>query len=745
MLTNRLTNVLASLLLFAALPISSFARQSQPKPSAAGDPQSQARPGAQTPTPNEGAQHTPRSASDQAARLRRSLPVLPSLIRGGDGLLSTEGQRATQNQLVTSTNVKDPVTDAFPFTSGLPVEVANSVHIPTEQFTVSLSKFYSTVPVLDSLSSSSWHFTLGAPFFAVGKWDGGSLGLRSAAPMGSATGPLFGGKLNLYQSFAYAFSRPTVESIFGTKNDSRFQSYDSNTHGEIRAIGGHALSFRLALFSQDIDFATLNALTAPEATPDYLMRGGQLSFSDAYTSPRGFTVDSSMSYKSLRLRVVPRGSEPMTFVEQGEVFGNYFDNVRHDASRFEWKEGLQLPVKSAWGRHQLGFGGGVARSAFDSVRLGNQIILTGEESDELFSSTTFTGSPFESLSAHEMTGWAEDRWSPARRASFTAGVRYDWTTLSRRNQWAPRAGFALLPFNTDRTVVRGGVGIFYDLLPLTAGTFTRSRQRVMEFFEEAEPIGEPRALVNLATRPRLRTPHILAWNVELDQQLSGRLFVRVKAEERRGRDLLVLNPDKPGRLVTALVLSDNGLSRYRELEATASFRPNKWSNLNASYLRSSSLSDLGTFNSVLGTFEKLVINTSRYALSRSDAPNRFLLWGDVRVPGGVIVSPALDVHTGFPYAFFDADNKVPNEVDFSRFPRSFSLDMGLYRDLKVMSFDRQGRLRVGVRVYNLTNHFNPRDVELDHGHTEDSEEQLFVKGFFNGARRTYRATATFTF
>jgi len=303
----------------------------------------------------------------------------------------------------------------------------------------------------------------------------------------------------------------------------------------------------------------------------------------------------------------------------------------------------------------------------------------------------------------------------------------------------------LLPFNNDRTVIRGGAGIFYDLLPLTAGTFTRSRQRVMEFFEEAEPIGEPRALVNLATRPHLRTPHILAWNVELDQQLSGRLFVRVKAEERRGRDLLVLNPDKPGRLVTALVLSDNGLSRYRELEATASFRPNKWSNLNASYLRSSSLGDLGTFNSVLGTFEKLVINTSRYALSRSDAPNRFLLWGDVRIPGGVIVSPALDVHTGFPYAFFDADNKVPNEVDFSRFPRSFSLDMGLYRDLKVMSFDRQGRLRVGVRVYNLTNHFNPRDVELDHGHTEESEEQLFVKGFFNGARRTYRASATFTF
>lgn len=687
----------------------------------------------------------PRSASDQAARLRRGLPVLPSLIRGGDGLLSSEGQRATQNQLVTSTNVKDPVTDAFPFTSGLPVEVANPVQIPTEQFTVSLAKFYPPVPVLDSLSRSSWHFTLGAPFFAVGKWDGGSLGLRSAAPMVSATGPMFGGKLTLYQSFAYAFSRPTVESIFGTKNDSKFQSYDSNTHADIRAGRGHAPSFRLALFSQNIDFATLNALTAAEATPDYSMRGGQLSFADAYTSPNGTVVDSSISYKSLRLRVVPRGGEPMRFVEQGEIFGNYFDTVRHDASRFEWKEGLQLPEKSGWGKHRVSFGGGLARSAFDSVRLGNQIVLTGEDADELFSVTTFTGSPFESLAAHEMTGWAEDRWSPARRVSFTTGMRYDWTTLSRRNQWAPRAGFALLPFKSDRTVIRGGAGIFYDVLPLTAGTFTRIRQRVVGFFEEAEPIAEPRVLTNLTTRAHLKTPHILGWNLEIDQQVSGRLFLRVKAEERWGRDLLLLNPDKPGRSVTALVLSDNGSSRYREIEATASFRPSKWSNLNASYVRSSSHGDQGTFNAVMGTFEKLVLSASRYALSRSDAPNRFLLWGEFRVPGRLMVSPALDVHTGFPYAFFDADNKVPAEVDFSRFPKHFSLDMGLHRDLSLTAFDRQTRLRLGVRVYNLTNHFNPRDVELDHGHTQETQGQQFLKGYFNGAHRTYRASATFSF
>jgi hypothetical protein len=740
MFKTRLINVIA-LSLLAAQPLSVLSQtQNRSDESTAA-----AKATTKTQAPNEGAQHTPRTAEDQANHLRRILPVLPSLTRGADGLLTTEGQRATQNQLVTSTNVKDPVTDTFPFTAGLAVEAANQVQIPTSQFTVTLAKFYATVPVVEPISSTGWHVTAGSPFFAIGQSDGKLRGLRSAAPTISMSGPMFGGKLMFYQSFGYVLSKPTVESIFGTKHDSQFQSFDSNTHAEIQVGHGHLISARLALFSQDIDLATLNALTSPEAAPDYFMRGSQVFFSDAYSMHGGAIIDSSVSLKKLRLRVLPRGSEPMVFVEQGEIFGNYFDSLRREASRFEWKENVRLSEWSAWGSHQIAFGGAWARAAFDSSHMGNTIILTGEDADELFSITRFTGSPFESLSVHELTGWAEDRWAPVRRAVFTSGLKYDWTTLSRTNQWAPRFGFALLPFRGDRTVIRGGVGIFYDILPLTAGTFTRSRQRLVQFFDEGEPISEARAISNLSARAHLKTPHLVGWNVEIDRQVTGSFFVRVKAEERRGRNLLLLNPDHGGSAVTSLVLSNAGTSHYRELEATASYRPSKWSTLNASYVRSSSHGDLNTFNTVLGTFEKLVISPNRFGLSRSDTPNRFLMWGDVRAPGAVMVAPALDVHTGFPFAFFDADAKVPNEVDFKRFPKTFSVDMGLYRDLSLKAFDRQSRLRLGVRVYNLTNHFNPRDVELDHGHTPETEDELSIKGYFNGARRSYRATATFTF
>jgi len=152
-------------------------------------------------------------AEESATRIRRAIPTLPSLIRGNDYLLNTEGQRATQNQLVTSTNVKDPAIDAFPFPGGLPVEAAEPVRVPADQFTVTLPKFYATVPVLDSISANDWHFKSGSPALSLRHGPDGMRGFRSATPGISATGPLKGSKLLLFQEFEYRLSKTSVQNL----------------------------------------------------------------------------------------------------------------------------------------------------------------------------------------------------------------------------------------------------------------------------------------------------------------------------------------------------------------------------------------------------------------------------------------------------------------------------------------------------------------------------------------------------
>ena len=194
--------------------------------------------------------------------------------------------------------------------------------------------------------------------------------------------------------------------------------------------------------------------------------------------------------------------------------------------------------------------------------------------------------------------------------------------------------------------------------------------------------------------------------------------------------------------MTALVLSDTGESRYREFEATANYRPFNRATANFSYVRSSSLTDVNLFTPNVGTFERLFFSTNRFARSRSDAPDRFLAWGEIRPPGELVITPALDIHTGYPVAFVDADNKVPNEVDFGRLARTISLDLGVHREFAIKAFDRAARLRIGFRVYNLTDHFNPRDAEL--AEDELQKHPVLIR-FFNSVGRSYRASLMLDF
>ena len=728
--------VIAALLILAA---AAFAQQQHQNVAASdGDPRPVPKDGHKAESQNN-VNHNP-NATEAAEKLRRALGSIPALNRGQDGLLNVYGQRATQNQLVTSSNVKDPTTDSFAFTSSLPLEASEPVNIPPEQFTVTLNKFYDTVPTLDSISRKDWHFTLGSPLFSF-EDSNGLNGVRSAAPLASVTGPI-GKTASIFQSFAYRLSRTTIQHVDGGPNDTSYESLDWNTHADLESSRNNKIAARLSLFSQHISLATLAALTAPEAAPDYAMGGGNVSLSDTFTTNRGLILDSSVSFRKLDLRILPHGSGPMLFIEQGELENNYFDTVRRSADRFEWKESVRLFDLTAGGQHHLAFGGGLARSAFDSTRVGTTIILRGQDEDELTAIFNFTGSPFESLSMREGTLWVEDRLTLSPRASLTLGGRYDRTTVSRTNEWAPRVGFALRPFSSDRTVIRGGAGVFYDIIPLSAGTFAESRQRVVQFFTDGTPITDVRTLPNLLTHENLRTPNVLGWNLEVDQQVTSTLYVRVLGEERRGRDLLLVSPDHPGSHVTALVLSDNGQSVYRELEATARYKASGWGELSAAYIRSTSLSDTNIFTTSIGTFEKLVISSNRYAHARSDAPHRFVTWGDVRVPGGVTFTPSVDIHSGFPYAFVDADANVAPIPDFGRFPRFASIDLGLRRDFGLTTFDHQARLRLGFAVYNLANRFNPREAQM--GETEDQKLPV-LRGFLNGSSRSYRVTTVLTF
>jgi hypothetical protein len=62
-----------------------------------------------------------------------------------------------------------------------------------------------------------------------------------------------------------------------------------------------------------------------------------------------------------------------------------------------------------------------------------------------------------------VAGFIQDDWRATTRLTLNLGLRYDYqSVVPDRNNFGPRAGFALDATGDGRTVVRGGVGVYFD-------------------------------------------------------------------------------------------------------------------------------------------------------------------------------------------------------------------------------------------------------------------------------------------
>lgn len=180
------------------------------------------------------------------------------------------------------------------------------------------------------------------------------------------------------------------------------------------------------------------------------------------------------------------------------------------------------------------------------------------------------------------------------------------------------------------------------------------------------------------------------------------------------------------------LLGNEGTSRYREFQLAARYRFQAHHDLFFAYTRSLAAGDLNTLNDYIGNLRNPVIRANEYSRLPFDAPNRFLSWGDIGLPFKLTATPALDWHTGFPYSLLNEDqNFIGKRNAAGRFPDFFSLDMQVTKGFTVPFRGKEYTARIGVKVFNITNHFNPRDVQ-----NNIASAQLGT--FYNSVSRTLR-------
>ena len=685
---------------------------------------------AETMSANTVKQNTLKTLPLPNEQLLDALPLVPGVVRGPDGQIDVKGARSSQSSMtVNSANVTDPVTGQFAF--NLPIEAVEAVQVLTNPYAAEYGKFTGGVTAVTTRSGTDKFNVEAQSFFPRfrrrgGKWSG----IEAFTPRLAFSGPLKRNKLWFMQSFEYRFVHTPVYSLPPDKRDTGLESFDSVTQMDWDINSRHHLTSTFSLFPEKLRFVGLNTFNPEEVTPNYKQRGFFVGLNERWIVSDKAVLESYLSIKKFDADVFPSSGEQAMNFAPNVNSGNYFNRQDRRSTRVEALEIYNFTPPDFAGAHFMKVGVGLTHTTFDGRNRSNTVRILRRDGT-ISQQMDFVGEGVLSRNTTEFSSFFEDKWTINDRLTLEYGVRLDRDTIAHETNLAPRLAFAFSPIRDGRTVIRGGVGLFYDRINLNTATFSQLQDRLITSFGlDGRQVSH---LQHLAVENgRFLTPRSVNWNIEFDREWLKNLRVRIGYQQRQATREYLLDPLESETTGSLLLLRNSGRSRYREFQVTTRYTFRGQDELNAFYVRSRAIGDLNDFNSYYANFANPIIRRNERSYLPFDAPNRFVFWGNFSVKYGITVAPVLDIRNGFPLSVIDEDrNFVGPRNRAGRFPNFASLDLQVLKRISAPGrFNEKYQFRVGVKMFNLTNHFNPRDFQ---GNLASDE----FGGFYNGVGRKF--------
>ena len=653
------------------------------------------------------------------------LPLIPGVVRGPDGLINMKGARSSQaGALVNSASVIDPVT-GNPAMS-LPIDVVESATVIANPYDPEYGRLTGAVSKIETTTSKfdDFHFSMQNFFVRPRVRDGDFIGIESATPRETITGPIIKDKVAFTESFEYRFVRTPVNSLPPLERDMKFEGFTFFGQVDVNINSRQSMTATFSLYPQKLNYLGLNTFTPQPSTPDLHQRGYMASLQHRFTINSEALLLSQFSYKRFDADVTANSTAPYELLVETTSGGSWNRQAR-ESEHTEWQEIYQLERHGFLGSHELKFGTDYVHDNYDGRTALLPVTIFGVSNFPLERINFGSASRF-GVRENSFAWFLGDKWQPIQRLTIDLGLRFDRDSITDSVNSAPRMGFALMLTKDAKTVLKGGAGLFYDRVPLNVASFPLLPDRTIAMLSPAGAILASDTFIN-AVPGELRNPRSVGWNVELDRQLTSALVVRAGFQERNTARDFALDPLANAGLLS---LSNNGRSFYREFQLTGQYKVRRGT-LNASYVRSKAYGNLNDFNQFFGNNATAVINPDEQGRLPFDAPNRFLAWGQFDAPLKLTILPVLDVHTGFPYSLINQEREFVGPRDSQRFRRFASLDLQVTRPIKVPFGRDRLKARVGFSVFNLLNRFNPRDVQSD----VDSDR---FAAMFNGVGRIWR-------
>ena len=483
---------------------------------------------------------------------------------------------------------------------------------------------------------------------------------------------------------------------------------------------------------QRLGFVSLNYFDPQPTTPDASTHEYTGAISDKW-SIFGGIWENAFSVTKFNAAIWPKGTVDLVIQPQFDS-GNYFAQQHRNARRYGWSSSFAFGEANHWGIHNYKAGFYVAKST-DNGQITEHPIDIQDMSGHLLEHIAFTGGAPYHKSDTELAFYGQDHWILDPRTSVDLGLRLEHQAISDSLRVAPRAGISWMPFPQSGTVIRAGVGLFYDRVPLGVYSFPEYPERVVTFYDNnGGLIGGPITYINrlgeVLSRQRLIftrdgpgnfSPRSTTGTVQLEQPITRNLRLRAGYLQSESNGLVVLTSavPSPGAKTGMTLLSGTGTGRYRQFDVTARLRAGDKRDLSFSFVHGCATGDLNDFTGYVGSFPNAIIRPNQIATQPTDLPNRFLAWGTLQFPHGFGLAPVFEYRNGFPYSRLNELQSYVGVPNSERFPNFLSADARLWRDFRV---NAKYSVRFSVSGFNLTNHFNPEAV---HWNTADPAYGLF--------------------
>jgi len=358
--------------------------------------------------------------------------------------------------------------------------------------------------------------------------------------------------------------------------------------------------------------------------------------------------------------------------------------------------------------------------------------------------------------------YAQDSWRVTERFTVNYGLRYDTTfglfTASGRGQsenpafltlkalqiplvssapqdyrsgFAPRLGIAYSPGQSQSTVLRAGIGLFFN--DLAQNGWVTALQAVNQPLTKpclnpgdpgCIPAGGSGALID----PRYKTPYALHVTAGAQHAFNSKWILSADYTHEQGNHgyrrydytagITLFSPDPNNQQFVpdiSVFRSDNR-SSYNALSIHLQGSVSRRFNLIANY----TLANAKTWGCVLGELFDYVNGVcdplhafakGDYGPSGEDVRHRFVLAGTLHIPGGFELTTLSQVESARPFTITNADgsdrvvvNGVKTSLDAFRGTPYIQMDMRVSRPI---TFHERWSLIPFIEFFNLFNRNNP--------------------------------------